>query len=49
MILLILDVQKGITNEKLYAFDEFKKNIIRLIGEARKTGIEVVYVRHDDG
>ena len=49
MILLVVDVQKGITNEKLYAFDEFKKNMVRLIDEARKTGIEVVYVRHDDG
>ena len=49
MILLVVDVQKGITNEKLYAFDEFKKNITRLIEEARKNQIEVVYVRHDDG
>ena len=49
MILLVVDVQKGITNEKLYAFDEFKKNMVRLIDEARETGIEVVYVRHDDG
>ena len=49
MILLVVDVQKGITNEKLYAFDEFRKNVAKLIDEARKGGIEVVYVRHDDG
>ena len=49
MILLVIDVQKGITNEKLYAFDEFRNNEARLIDEARKNGIEVVYVRHDDG
>ena len=31
MILLVIDVQKGITNEKLYAFDEFRNNEARLI------------------
>lgn len=25
MILLVIDVQKGITDERLYAFDEFRK------------------------
>ena len=49
MILLVIDVQKGITDERLYAFDEFRKNVRRLIDEARKNEIEVVYVRHDDG
>ena len=49
MILLVIDVQKGIMNEKLYAFEKFAKNIALLMDEARKNGIEVVYVRHDDG
>ena len=30
MILLVIDVQKGITDERLYAFDEFRKNVRRL-------------------
>ena len=49
MVLLVVDVQEGITDDRLYAFSEFKTNIKRLIDEARKSGVEVVYVRHDDG
>ena len=49
MILLVIDTQKGITDDRLYAFDQLKKNISLLIDEARKNGVEVVYVRHDDG
>lgn len=49
MILLIVDTQRGCFNEKLYAFEAVKKNIKRLIAEARKNGIEVAYVQHDDG
>ena len=49
MILLVIDTQKGITNENLYKFDRFKINVSTLISEARKNGTEVVFVRHDDG
>lgn len=49
MILLIVDVQKGIVNENLYKFDEFVENVVRLIDTARKNSIEVIFVRHDDG
>ncbi len=49
MILLVVDTQKLIVNEKLYAFDQFVSNVKTLISEARKNEIEVVYVRHDDG
>ncbi len=49
MILLVIDTQKGITDERLFAFDQFKSNIRLLISEAREHGVEVVYVRHDDG
>ena len=49
MVLMVLDTQKGITDERLFAFDKFKKNVITLIETARSAGVEVVYVRHDDG
>ena len=49
MILLVVDTQKGCFNEKLYAYETVKANIKKLIGEARKQGVEVVYVQHDDG
>ncbi len=49
MILLVVDVQKLITNEKLYNFDTFISNVNLLINKARENNIEVIYVRHDDG
>ena len=49
MILLVVDIQKGITDERLYAFDSFIENAKRLIGTARKNNVEVIYVQHDDG
>lgn len=49
MILLIVDVQKAIVDEQLYAFHNFVENVSKLIEIARKNNIEVVYVRHDDG
>ena len=49
MILLVIDTQKGITDERLFAFEQFKSNIKLLISEARKHRVEIVYVRHDDG
>ncbi|MCR4691315.1 MAG: isochorismatase family protein [Lachnospiraceae bacterium] len=49
MKLLVIDVQKGITNEKLYDFDGFIKNTALVIDTARKCGVEVIYVQHDDG
>lgn len=49
MILLVVDTQKGITDDRLHCFDLLEKNIKTLIEEARKNGVEVVYVRHDDG
>ena len=49
MILLVIDIQKGITDERLYAFDGFVGNVQKLIGVARKNGVEVIYVQHDDG
>ena len=48
MILLVVDIQKGITDSRLYAFDTFIDRTARLIGAARKNGVEVIYVQHDD-
>ena len=49
MVLLVVDTQKLITNENLYKFKEFKSNVIKLIDTARENGIEVIFLRHDDG
>ena len=49
MVLLVVDTQKAIINEKLYEFDLFKKRVNELINKARSNGIEVIFVRHDDG
>lgn len=49
MVLLVVDTQVLITNEKLYNFNEFVTNVENLINTARKNNIEVIYVRHDDG
>ncbi len=49
MILLIIDAQKLITNEKLYMFDKVVYNIEKLIHSARTNNVEVIYVVHDDG
>ena len=49
MILLVVDIQKGITDSRLYAFDTFIDRTARLIGAARENGVEVIYVQHDDG
>ena len=49
MKLVVVDIQKGITDERLYDFDVFIKNVISIIDAARKNGVEVIYVQHDDG
>ena len=47
--LLVIDAQELITTEKLYAFDSFAANVSTLIAAARENGVEVIYIRHDDG
>ena len=47
MVLLVVDTQKGIVDERLYAFEKFVSNIRKLI-RTSQSGIEVVYVQHDD-
>ncbi|MGE5628399.1 MAG: cysteine hydrolase family protein [Solirubrobacterales bacterium] len=49
MVLLVVDTQKLITNDKLYKFNIFAANVKKLIRGARNNNIEVIYVRHDDG
>ena len=49
MVLLVVDIQKGIVDERLYAFETFVSNIKELIRPAREQGIEVVYVQHAHG
>lgn len=49
MVLLVIDTQKLITNEKLYCFETFVTNVKKLIASARANHVQVIYVRHDDG
>ena len=49
MVLLVVDTQKAIVNDKLYNFEQFISNVKEIIKIARQNDIEVIYVRHDDG
>ena len=49
MKLIVIDIQKGITDERLYDFDGFINNVTNIIDAARKNGVELIYVQHDDG
>ena len=49
MVLLVVDTQKAITNNELYQFKLFEANVGRIIYNARQNGVEVMFVRHDDG
>lgn len=49
MKLVVIDIQKGITDEELYNYKGFLKNVTTIIEAARKNNVEVIYVQHDDG
>ncbi len=49
MILLVVDMQKGLVDDDLYAFDTFMDRTVRLVDAARKNRIEVIFVQHDAG
>lgn len=49
MVLLVVDTQKAIVNDRLYSFALFESNVKKLISHARQNNVEVIYVRHDDG
>ena len=49
MKLLVIDIQKGITDSRLYNFESFIENTTQIIKAARDNLIEVIYFQHDDG
>jgi len=49
MTLLVIDVQNGITDNRLHNFKGFIENLKMLIETARLNGTEVIYFQHDDG
>ena len=49
MIVLAIDIQKGITDERLYLFSQFISNTVKVLDTARENGVEVIYFQHDDG
>ena len=49
MILLVIDVQKALVDEDLYAYETIVDSVVRLVDAARKNGVEVVFVQHDAG
>lgn len=49
MVLLVIDTQKGLVNQELFLYESFVDNIKKLIYEARKNNLDVIYVIHDDG
>jgi len=49
MKLLVIDIQKGITDNRLYNFESFIDDTKRIIDAARANQIEVIYFQHDDG
>ena len=49
MILLVIDMQKGLVDRDLYAYDTFLDRTLRLVDAARKSGVEVIFFQHDAG
>lgn len=49
MILLVIDMQKGLVCDELYNYGAFLKNVVRLVETARKTKTEVIFFKHDAG
>ena len=49
MVLLVVDMQKGLVDDSLYAFEIFMDRVTRLIDTARKHHVEVIFVQHDAG
>ena len=49
MILLVVDMQKGIVDEDLYDYQNFMSRTVMLIDAARKNDVEVIFVQHDAG
>lgn len=48
-VLLVVDVQTALIESHPYQEKKILKNIGQLLAQCRKSGIEVIYVRHDSG
>ena len=49
MVLLVVDMQKALVDEDLYAFDTFLDRTVRLVKAARQKNVELIFVQHDAG
>ena len=49
MILLVIDMQKGIVDEDLYDYEVFLKRVVSLVNTARENQVEVIFFQHDAG
>ena len=49
MILLVIDMQKALVCDELYACDTLVKRISKLVSEARRNNLEVIFFKHDAG
>ena len=49
MKLIVIDMQKALLVEELFALDKLTKNIAKLIERARKKRVEVIFFQHDAG
>ncbi len=49
MILLVIDMQKGLVVDELYDYQNFLNRTLTLIKEARKSNVEIIFFKHDAG
>ncbi len=49
MKLIVMDMQKGLLDDELYRRDSLLETVARLIEAARESGVEILFVQHDDG
>jgi nicotinamidase-related amidase len=49
MVLLVVDTQDMIVTDELFQYETFVNNLKQLLRLARNNGVEIIYVRHDDG
>lgn len=49
MKLIVIDMQKAMMVDELYAFESLVANIRKLIDAARENAVEVIFVQHDAG
>ena len=49
MILLVIDMQKGLVDENLYNYEKFLERVVSLVNKARENQTEVIFFQHDAG